>query len=332
MKKYFILTAAMSLVFWGCKKETTFDGPSLNDMYGDFAIIHGLDISNRNVDFSAGQSTYFTAEFTKNVNWQLTVTGLTSGAVKQLNGFSNVLNVSNALWNGTTTHLPMFRAEDCAVALTIANVADTLRDTLTVVAPRINTGFVLADFESGMNPGWVPFIQSGANMNFSVQTGSGAAQGSRYYNMAGAVSWDWLIGMIDMPASAYGSAHMPLTSNASNLYFNGMIYKPAGVTNGLVLLQFREDDNGDGAFSEGTEDMYSIQVSLTTDGWNQVSQRYEDIPTLVNGSAAGALGNGLHEPDKLLKVSVLFLANPSSGFSQSAIDYLIFTEDAPLQP
>ena len=74
MKKYFILTAALSLVFWGCKKETTFDGPSLSDMYGDFAVIQGLDISNRDVDFSAGQSTYFTAEFTKNVNWQLTIT------------------------------------------------------------------------------------------------------------------------------------------------------------------------------------------------------------------------------------------------------------------
>lgn len=332
MKKYILLSAVASLFIWGCKKETTYDGPSLNDMYGDFAVIHGLDISNRNVNFGAGQTTYFTAEFTKNVNWQLNVTGLSSGAVKQLSGFSNVLDASNALWNGTTTVLPMFHLEDCAVELIIPSVADTLRDTLTIAGTRVNNGFVLADFESGMNPGWVPFIQSGANMNFAIQTNNSAAQGTRYYNMAGTVSWDWLIGMIDMPASAYGSAHMPLTSNASNLYFNSMIYKPAGITNGLVLLQFREDDNGDGTFSEGTEDMYSIQVSLTTDGWNQVSQRYEDIPTLVNGTAASPLGNGLHEPDKLLKVSVLFLANPSSGFSQSAIDYLIFTEDAPLQP
>ena len=124
MKKYIILSAALSLVFWGCKKENTYDGPSLSDMYGDFAVVHDLDISNRNVNFGSGQTTYFTAEFTKNVNWQLRVTGLSSGAVKEFTGFSNVLDASNALWNGTTTVLPMFHLEDCAVELSIANVAD----------------------------------------------------------------------------------------------------------------------------------------------------------------------------------------------------------------
>ena len=43
-------------------------------------------------------------------------------------------------------------------------------------------------------------------------------------------------------------------------------------------------------------------------------------------------GNGVHNPDKLNKVSVLHLANPTSGFAKSGIDYLIFTENEALQP
>ena len=150
--------------------------------------------------------------------------------------------------------------------------------------------------------------------------------------MAGAVSWDWLIGLVNMPGSAYGSTYYPLTSNPSNLYFNTMLYKPAGIDNGLVLFQIKEDDNEDGMYSAGSEDMYSIQVSLTATGWAKISQRYDNIPTLVNGAASGPIGNGLHEPNKVIEVSVLFLANPTSGYSKTWLDYMIFTEGSALEP
>jgi hypothetical protein len=38
------------------------------------------------------------------------------------------------------------------------------------------------------------------------------------------------------------------------------------------------------------------------------------------------------EPDRLQKVSVLMLANPSSGYSQLYLDYVVFTSNGPLQP
>lgn len=332
MKKtiYFLLVA--SLIYTSCKVDEEFEGPSLVDLYGDFSIIDSLDITNRNVNFSTGESTAFTATFSKNVNWKLEVTGLQSGAVKRFEGFSNSLTAANATWNGTTTVLPMFRVEDCAVQLTIENVADTLRDTLAVLGSKVYQGFVVADFENGWNPGWNKYVQSGASMSFAVLTNASAAQGSRYYEMAGEVSWDWLIGLVNMPGSAYGATHYPLTSNPSNLYFNTMLYKPAGIDNGLVLFQIKEDDNEDGIYSAGTEDMYSIQVSLSDSGWSKFSQRYDNIPTLFNGAPAGAIGNGLHEPNKVIEVSTLFLANPTSGYSKTWIDYMIFTEGSALEP
>jgi hypothetical protein len=78
--------------------------------------------------------------------------------------------------------------------------------------------------------------------------------------------------------------------------------------------------------------MYSIQIALADTGWRQVSARYSDLTTLVNGAPAAAIGNGVHEPSKLFKVSALFLANPSSGYAHCFLDYLLFTEGAVLQP
>jgi hypothetical protein len=52
----------------------------------------------------------------------------------------------------------------------------------------------------------------------------------------------------------------------------------------------------------------------------------------VNGVPATPAGNALKEPNKLMQISVLFLADPATGYSQTLMDYLIFTENAPLEP
>lgn len=332
MKKILFISLAVATVIAACKKEETFEGPSLNDLYGAYSLVRGLDISDRSVDFSTGETTFFTAAFSKNVDWTLRIKGLTSGSVKEITGFSNALDVTNALWNGTTSRLPMFKAETCAVELIITSEADTLRDTLEVTGTRVNPGFLLSDFESGLNGQWNNFVQSGANMSFSIQDSDHAAQGSHYFDIGGVVNWDWLIGMLNIPGSAYGNTYFPLSSNPNDVYFNSMLYNPQGQTNGLMLFQFREDDNGDGVYSENIEDMYSIQIALSDTGWQQVSARYADLPTLVNGQAGAALGNGVHESEKIIRVSALFLANPSSGYAQCFLDYLLFTEGSPLQP
>lgn len=317
---------------FGCSEEEEFEGPSLNDLYGSFMIIEPLDITDRSVGFSSGETTVFTAQFSKQVNWKVAIKGLSSGAMKEINGFSNALNVENARWNGTTTSLPMFRAEECAVELTFESEPDTLRDTLTVTSGRVNEGFLLSDFENGFPAGWTSFVQSGANMTFIVQNNNNAAQGTRYYDMGGTVNWDWLKGMFEIPASVYGAPRFDLNSNPDAVYFNAMLFKPPAISNSLVLFQFREDDNQDGVYSSSSEDMYSIEVDPTVDGWTLLSAKYADLQTLINGAPAAAIGNGIREPHKCMRVSVLFLANPSSGYTQGYIDYLIFTENGPLQP
>lgn len=327
-----ILFAASLSLFSACDKDPEFEGPSLVDLYGEFSVLSPLEVSNSNVNFAEGESTTFTALFSKNVNWTLRIQGQESGAIREITGFSNELDASNARWTGSTTILPMFREEACNVTLTFANEPDTLTNNLTIEAAKINEGLLLSDFEDGFPADWVPFVQSGANMSFFVDEGPAAGQGNAYYDMGGEVNWDYLIGMFDIPGSAYGEdPSFPLSSNPGNVYFNTLLYNPAGITNAITLIQFREDDNGNGVY-ENNEDMWSIEVTGLSNGWHHLSSRYSDIPTLVNGAPAAPLGNGVYEPQKLLTVSVLFLANPATGYSQNYIDYLIFTENGPLQP
>ena len=321
-----------ALAFQGCKVDEEFEGPSLTDLYGSFAILEEFDITDRSVNFSENETTTFTATFNKNVSWKLEIKGLSSGAIKEITGFSSQLDATNALWNGSTTVLPMFRPEECAVELTFANEADTLRDTLNVTGGRVHTGFLLSDFEAGFPTSWNTFVQSGANMSFIVQTNNNAAQGSRYYDMGGTVGWDWLKGLVNIPATAYGGTHFDLTSNPEGLFFNVMIYKPEEINNALVLFQFKEDDNLDGTYNTANEDLFAVEVSPSVNGWSLISANYADMVTLVNGQPAAPIGNGIREPHKLKEISVLFLANPTSGYSQSYMDYLIFTENGPLIP
>lgn len=326
MKKFTLLLIAGTMLLACRKKEVDkIDGPDLADVYGTFEVLSALGVSQSSVDFSTGQTVYFTCETSTIKEWTISITGQSSGANKIITGTGKTVDASNAKWDGSTTNFPMFKAETCDVMLTFSGEADTLYTTVTVAAPKVNPGFLIADFESGWNSGWSTFIQSGASMDFSIKTDSTSPQEGSYYNMQGTVNWDWLIGLVDFNAQAYGSPTLPLTDNAGNLYFNVLIYGAPGYPNSLVLLRFDEDEDENGTFSDASEDEYSLEITVDWVGWKLVSLKYSDLEG--NGS-----GNGVHNPDKINKVSVLHLANPASGFAKSGIDYLIFTENAPLKP
>jgi hypothetical protein len=333
MKNYLLLII-LGWTLLACRKEeaTKFDGPSLEDLNGAFVIINGLQASQDSVDFATGESVYFTAEVSKISPWKITITGQTSGAVKEITGLSSTIDVSKSLWNGSTTKFPIFKSEMCKVDLTFTNEPDTLTVYVKVLAPKLNAGFLISDFESGFNSGWTSFAQLGANMDFQIRSDVSAPEGESYYNMAGTVDWDWLIGLVNFKASAYGAPTFPLSSNPNNVYFNVMLYGEPGLTNTLVLFQFEEDENGDGAFTSTSEDMYSLQVTVDWVGWKMVSVKYSDIPCLVNGSPAAPNGEGTHQSNKIRTINMLHLANPNSGFAKAKLDYMIFTENAPLNP
>lgn len=332
-KSIFYLLIAIPVLLSCRKKEIDkIDGPSLNNVYGQFSVISPLTQNFDSVDFSMGQTAVFEAQTSKIVDWKITITGQTSGAVKFIEGTGSIIDASNATWIGNTSEFPVFRAELCDVKLSFAGETDTLVSTLKIINPKLNPGFLISDFETGMNPGWSTFIQSGADMDFQIKTDVFAPQGNSYYNMAGTVNWDWLIGYVYFNATAYGAPRFPLTSNADNSYFNLMVYGEPGQVNTLLLFQFQEDEDENGTFNSATEDLYSLEIPVNWAGWKLVSVKYSDIPCLNNGQPSTPNGNGQHNPDKIKQINMLDLANPISGPASTKVDYIIFTENGPLNP
>ncbi len=332
MKKI-ILLIVVSIAIFSCKRETDTLGPNLSDIYGEFQVFEAFDVTKTNIDFSTGEVLNFTARFSKTVDWEVRIVGQKSGATKVLTGKSKTLDEITAVWNGSTTVLPMFKTETCNAYLSVPEegYTDTVK-SIVVDSTKVNDGFVVADFENGLNPDWEVFKQSGGDMSFFIVQNDSAGEANNYYDMGGEVNFDYLIGYIYFPATAYGAPAFPLPSNPENVYFNVLVYKPIGITNEIILFQFTEDENGDGIFQDATEDMYSLELKNIETGWQTISVKYADLEALVNGAPANPNGNGIHEPEKLMEVRTLFLADPSTGYSQVFMDYMIFTEDAPLEP
>lgn len=334
MKKYLFIALVGTFLFSACRKDEVdqFDGPSLTDIYGEFSVFTPFDVSRDSVDFAGGETVHFTAQFSKSVDWQIKVTGQTSGAVKILTGFGSSIDQSTSTWLGEVTEFPVFQSEECDVELSFLNEPDVYTDAVKVTTPKTNDGFLVADFESGFLPGWSTFVQAGANMDFQIKSDNFSPEKSSYFNMAGEVDWDYLIGYVYFNASAYGASHYPLSNNPDNEYFNIMLYGEPGLNNSIMLFQFTEDENNDGNHNSSNEDMYSLELLVDWEGWRLVSVKYSDIPCLVNGQPAAPNGNGVHNPDKITSINMLHLANPVTGFARSKLDYMIFTQNEPLQP
>jgi hypothetical protein len=334
MKTRIILITLIISSWVACRKDKSIiDGPSISETYSTFKIIEAFKADKSTVDFSAGEKVTFSASFNKSVSWKINVLGKTSKAQKTISGDGKFINVSNALWNGSTTKYPIFKAEECVATLSIKDVTDTFSLSITISQAKKIEGLMIADFEGGLNSAWTKFIQTGANMDFKVKTDSLAPQGAKYLNMAGTVNWDYLIGMIDYPATAYGGNNtLALDANPENVYFNCLIYGVPNTNQSSVLFQFKEDENADGTISATTEDEYDYEIKVDWEGWKLVSLKYSDIATLVNGSPATPKGNGQHNPDKIGKISMLHLANPNDGFASTKIDMIVFTTGKPIEP
>ena len=330
-----LIVLGVSIV--SCKREKNNEGPDLNDIYGAFSLLEEFKADRTNVDFSAGETVQFTARFSAISDWIITISSTNTGATKTINGRSNILDVSNAVWDGTTTKFPSFSTGPCNVELFLKNDTSQGPDgstydiLVTVDGIRTPTGSVVADFEAPLNPKWTVFKQAGGDMSFvRVDTGI-VPQGKFYYDMAGGVDFSYLIGYIDFPATAYGASGFDLGNSASSSYFNVLLNTPKGITNSIVLFQFKEDEDGNGTFNENNEDMYSLELKGLDEGWQVVSIKYEDLKSLKNGAPSTPKGNGVYNPDKLHTLSCLFLADPKTGYSRTLMDYIIFTKDEALK-
>jgi hypothetical protein len=334
-KTLLIFVGLVSIGLSACRKENTFDGPSINEINSKFAILESFKVNKATADFETGNA-IFTARFNKIVSWKITIKGSISKATKIISGESKVLDASNASWNGSITLFPLFKPENCTATLLIASENDSASTTISISKTKLlpSGARMIANFENGFDPNWTKFFQSGASMECEIRTDSFAPEGTKYLNMGGTIGWnDWLVGFVDFNAKAYQSnVTFPLSNNPENEYFNVLIYgdQDPKLNMTKALFQFKEDENSDGVFNVNKEDQYDYIIDVTWSGWRLVSVKYADLATLVNGTPAIPNGNKSHNPDKISMISFLQLAKPQSGPSRCKIDLVSFTQNKAL--
>lgn len=331
--KYFVTILLIGLVLFSCRKEEAIDGPSLNDLYGEFAIREDLTPNLLVIDFAADGPFYYTGSLSKNTLWTIDFTGATTGATRVISGTDRNISLDNAAWDGGANDFPGFGLEQVYVEVNFPNEdgAPTIYDTITVTGSKVDAGYLITSFENGTGANWSSFNQ--ATVTGGIVCGDGeAAKGDCYYSWNGTVGWDWAIGsvMVQPDAGTFG-----LPSSPNNLYMN-MAFKAlenVGPTNSFILFWIDEDDNGDGTFDESTEDRWAFEY--WSDGsldWELISKKYSDLAVDGNGDPVVTNGNGLLEPAKCVSINVFFLANKDNGNAKAYADHLIFTTNGPYTP
>jgi hypothetical protein len=333
-----ILTALFALVISGCSHETeTFDGPNLVDRFGAFNVVTDLGISQPTVDFAAGETVFFTAEFNKNVNWVVEITGTVSGSVKRIEGFDKSVNASNALWDGGPSNLPLFTNEVCNVVLTVPE-EPSFMGTGTVEALSKKdysaSGVLYTDFETPLG---ADAIIGNFEFEFTPQTGQQTdipAEGNTYFRMEGTddVVPNFFVGLVELKASLTGQTYAPVpTTVPGELYFNCFLYSDAG-PHGLGIIDFYVDANNNGTYEESGDIAFRVPVDYdlaTWDGWIQVSHPMSEVQNNGTPVTQEQLG-------KLVNIRLLLISNMNAQPTPPlqvdyGIDYLIFTNGGPLE-
>lgn len=312
-----------------CDHDEEPDGPNLEDRFGPFSVLSEFQVNRDTVDFASGQTAIFSAEFNKNVNWTITITGNESGSVKTIEGFSRVIGSANAVWNGSTTQLPFFKIEMCSIELTIPE-EDGFSSVISIEisSTRIYPGTLFTDFEepAGSN------ITLG-NFEFELTNNTGrsqaftAAQGDYFYLMEGTdnVVPNFFTGLIVISPQINGEEYIQFpTTVPENLYFNFFLYND-GRPFGIAVIQFAYDTNDNGVYDDGPDQTFQLTGDFPLDftGWKKFSHTMADV--------------GLTQEllQKIVAIRVLLISDNNSQPSpplqvQFGIDYLTFTSGAPL--
>lgn len=335
MKNYLLLLI-LAVSFVSCERENPdFLGGSLNDQFGQLSVLDSLKSNTPAFNFSVVSPRFFEAQWSKSLNWTLSVEGEQSGATKTFSGFSSKLDIDNASWDGAADDFPSFSQEPCLVTLTLTDTEDTIvmltNVSVSELKPLQDNMKVFADFEDGIPTNTIVFAQSGENMSFIVENGQ-AANGSAYYAMGGIVNWDYYIGSIKVPMETEEYANVsPLL-----LYFN-MAIKGGNVgevpSNQFLKIYLREADG----------ERYSYEVNpVNWSDWQLLSIPYSDF-VLEAGEA-----NNAKDPGTINQVEVMCLSCPSGPVDiigggtpcpenmgltvKTDIDFIAFTQNESYKP
>lgn len=344
-----IFVLALMTLCWGCSHEDEgFDGPNLVERFGPFNVVTDLSASQSTVDFAAGETVFFTAEFNKSINWVITITGMESGAVKRIEGFDRKVSADNATWDGGTTDLPLFRDEMCTAVLTIVEESYTSSTVeVTTLSQKVYGGTLYSDFETfdiGANGEF-------GNYEFELTPDSGvrmgdetivAPEGDKFVYIAGTDfenngqgTDNFFVGLIDLYGSASGGDYVSLpTTVPEEVYFNCFLYSN-GSQHGLAIVDFFMDTNDSGDF-QPSDAGYRFQMDTGDwSGWQFVSFPMSEVYTVDGEGNLTDDSPTQAELEKFVNMRLLLISQNNEQPSPReevgfGIDYITFTQGGPL--
>ncbi|MEM8558864.1 MAG: hypothetical protein AAGG50_13680 [Bacteroidota bacterium] len=256
-----VLVLVAGLALPGCDSTSDdVDGPLITDLFGPFFFVENFAVSRPAADFTAGDVVTFEAEFSKQINWTVELTGQESGAVARVEGFSRALNSRNARWDGRASSFPFFRNETVDVALLIDDPeAETQRSTLDVTGAFVyNQGIEITSFEE--DDATRSILR---NFEFELTDNSGfnsvdapVAEGERFFLLRGTdnatnpATNNFFVGLAEiLPSTELDYFEIP-TTIPEDLFFNAALYN-FGSEFTIVILEVVVDTNGNGEFNPG---------------------------------------------------------------------------------
>jgi hypothetical protein len=313
--KQIVWMVLVSVLLISCKRsesDSEYVGPELIAAPEGFSVAgNAFSASGDSAEFPS--PFYFNSKFSHRVSWTLTLTGMSSKAVKQLSATSDSLGSVFSSWGGDTDNNWMFRPKEAVVAvLTFYNSSLVLRDTVGIKTPISYDGILISDFEgNGAVPGWTTFWTAGKFLEKGESDFMQVPQGYYFYHLKGN-DFDATTGVGGMDHTALPSG-FGITSSPEDTYFN--VYVQGTST---TRLDFR--------FYENDGDEYTAIVPITWTGWKLVSLPYTAFALSSTTQTDG------QNPDRCHRLRVLLKSSPAGEEVEANIDFMMITEDKKLEP
>lgn len=281
---------------FSCTKNET-NGPEIKTATSSFEVTEAFASSATNLHVDLAAIPKFSAKFSEEVSWTITLKGARSGAVWEKKGLSDEIVQDNNVWFGQSTSINNFLFEEMVgVQLDILGIDSSYTiDSLQVVSMEefsdspieMRNGvkhILVDDFDAAyyqevnsMAEGLAP-DQNDINVSFGVSENI-VLSGSQSYYMRGQDindnSWSGGINSANLLEFYRGqdSTALPVDSGIKpeNLYFNIFIYG-TGKPNTSVQMKVYELDDKPGSASADVKtvmDVYNFAKESSSNAYNQ---------------------------------------------------------------
>lgn len=330
----FFTVLSLSIIT-GCRKPDDFVGKEYIEAPADLQV-NSFSATADNVDFTS-DSAYFTGELSHRVTWYITFKGVSSGAVKRIEGLSQSITPDQAKWGGDhdPSNVKFFQEGEKVVAeLSFLKSSLVLKDTITVTETKEFKGDILYDgFElSSFAWPYLSFNENSANPYTGGFNTTNVVQGKKSFSLAG-IDGDnsYFIGGARTQFTDGNTNYFEFQSlNPDSVYFNAYIYGDGNITT-RVSIGVAEDDNKNGTYEDALDDVWEYAFKIDWKGWRLVSFKYSDFVTSAE-AAYGGSGNKKQELNLVKRITFNLLSDPPGNSASYLVDFPIVTYGGPFNP